>query len=149
MEFQIQSGRIFAEEKSGKLIAEITFPETESGVCTINHTFVDESLRGQGIAGQLMQMSLRQIVQQGKKVSAICPYAQHWLEKYSDKVLTVIQIFDEDYGCEGIPDGQELMCNVFLQDTDGNQILIKIPDSYITENGINEGDIVEQWFSFL
>lgn len=96
-----------------------------------------------------MQMSLRQIVQQGKKVSAICPYAQHCLEKYSDKVLTVIQIFDEDYGCEGIPDGQELMCNVFLQDTDGNQILIKIPDSYITENGINEGDIVEQWFSFL
>ena len=54
MQFQIQSDRIFAKDKSGKLLAEITFPETESGVCTINHTFVDESLRGQGIAGQLV-----------------------------------------------------------------------------------------------
>ena len=149
MQFQIQSDRIFAEDKSGKLLAEITFPETESGVCTINHTFLDESLKGQGIAGQLVQMAVRQITQQNRKVSAICSYAKHWLEQHSSKTVTVLQIFDEDYGCEGVPDGQEPMCSVLVQDTDGSQKWIKLSDSYLTENGIHEGDTIEEFFSLL
>lgn len=149
MQFQIQSDRIFAEDKSGKLLAEITFPETESGVCTINHTFVDESLRGQGIAGQFVQMAVRLITHQGRKVSAICSYAKRWLEQHSSKIVTVLQIFDEDYGCEGVPDGQEPMCSVLVQDTDGSQKWIKLSDSYLTENGIHEGDTIEEFFSLL
>ena len=52
MEFQRETGRIYAE-RDGQLIAEITFPE-EDGVAVIDHTFVDGSLRGQGVAGQLV-----------------------------------------------------------------------------------------------
>ena len=106
MQYQIQSHKIFAEDKTGKLLAEVTFPETESGVCTINHTFVDDSLRGQGIAGQLVQMAIKQIVQRGKNISATCSYAHHWLKKHSAKTVTVLQIVDEDYGCEGVPAGE-------------------------------------------
>lgn len=50
MEFQKEPGRIFALGEDGKLLAEITFPTGEDGVADINHTFVDESLRGQGVA---------------------------------------------------------------------------------------------------
>ena len=38
MEFSREPGRIFALDKTGKLLAEVTFPERE-GVVVINHTF--------------------------------------------------------------------------------------------------------------
>ena len=47
MDFQHEKGRIFALDADGKLLAEVTFP-AENGVATITHTFVDDSLRGQG-----------------------------------------------------------------------------------------------------
>ena len=46
--------RVYALDGSGRLVAEITFPETAPGVYTIDHTFVDASLRGQGVADQLV-----------------------------------------------------------------------------------------------
>ena len=49
MEFQKSEGRIFAQDENGKLLAEITFPTVAEGVADIDHTFVDESLRGQGV----------------------------------------------------------------------------------------------------
>lgn len=54
MEFRKEPGRIFSTDETGKLLAEVTFPERE-GVAVINHTFVDGSLRGQGVAGQLLR----------------------------------------------------------------------------------------------
>ena len=44
--------RIYGTDENGKVLAEITFPRTEPGVYTIEHTIVDDSLRGQGIAGR-------------------------------------------------------------------------------------------------
>ena len=54
MEFRQEPGRIFATGEDGRLLAEVTFPERE-GAAEIDHTFVDPSLRGQGVAGQLLQ----------------------------------------------------------------------------------------------
>lgn len=82
MNFKIESNRIFKEDENGKIIAEITFPETEKGVFCIDHTFVDDSLRGHGVAGQLVQLAVDKIKEQGGKVTAACSYAQHWLEKH-------------------------------------------------------------------
>ena len=53
MEFRQEPGRIWAEDQDGKLLAEILFPSRE-GKASITRTFVDDSLRGQGIAGKLM-----------------------------------------------------------------------------------------------
>ena len=50
MEFQREPGRIYAEEE-GRVIAEVTFPDRD-GAADIDHTFVDDTLRGQGVAGQ-------------------------------------------------------------------------------------------------
>ena len=52
MELTRSRERIFVQGEDGKLLAEITFPTGEDGVADINHTFVDESLRGRGVAGQ-------------------------------------------------------------------------------------------------
>lgn len=82
MNFQREQHRIFAVNENGTVIAEITFPEREKGVYVIDHTFVDESLRGQGVAKVLMEMAIAQIKEQKGKVEATCSYAQRFLEKH-------------------------------------------------------------------
>lgn len=82
MEFQKENNRIYSVNESGKVIAEVTFPEPESGVFCIDHTFVDDSLRGQGVAGKLVKMAVEEIQSRNGKVTASCSYAQHWLETH-------------------------------------------------------------------
>ena len=68
-------------DDEGKLIAEITFPETEPGVFTIDHTFVDDSLRVQGMAGTLVQLAVDEIQRREGVIAATCSYAKKWLEE--------------------------------------------------------------------
>ena len=46
----------------------------------------------------------------------------------------VIDISEEDYGCEGIPENSELMCSVLIESSDGTQKWLKIADRYLREN---------------
>ena len=55
----------------------------------------------------------------------------------------ILKIYDDDYGCEGVPEGQEPMCSVLIQDSQGNERWIKLSDKYLTENNLNEDDTVE------
>lgn len=81
MEFTKNTNRIFANDETGKLIAEITFPDISATTVDINHTFVDSSLRGQGVAGKLMLAAVDTIRAQSKKAVATCPYAVDWFAK--------------------------------------------------------------------
>ena len=83
MEYQYESGRIFARSETGDVIAEITFP-AKDGVAVIEHTFVDSSLRGQGVAGELMRRAVEQIKKDGNAIAAVCSYAVSWLEKHPE-----------------------------------------------------------------
>ena len=83
MEFIHENGRIFAQDESGNVIAEITFP-IENGVATIDHTFVDSSLRGQGVAGKLMAAAVEDIRKAGVKAYPTCSYAVKWLSEHSE-----------------------------------------------------------------
>ncbi|MDE7440991.1 MAG: N-acetyltransferase [Muribaculaceae bacterium] len=83
MEFVVEKDRIYAEDSDGKLLAEVTFP-TKGSVSTIDHTFVDDSLRGQGIAGKLVKMATDTILAEGNKIAATCPYAVSWFEKHPE-----------------------------------------------------------------
>ena len=82
MKFIVEKNRVYYEE-NGKILAEITFIGDED-VLTINHTFVDDSLRGQGIASQLVQEAVNEIKRQNKQVQASCSYAIKWLEKHPE-----------------------------------------------------------------
>ena len=66
MNFSQEPGRIFAQDENGKLLAEVTFPDRGDAV-VINHTFVDPSLRGQGVAGQLLQAVADLLRAQGRR----------------------------------------------------------------------------------
>lgn len=89
MEFIYEKERIYGNDEDGKMICEITFPEVEEGLYDIDHTFVDDSLRGQGIAGKLMEAAVEQIRKQGGNIRATCSYAVVWLDKNPQDDMSV------------------------------------------------------------
>ena len=84
MNFSYEQNRIFLLDENGKLIAEVTFPETSENIVDINHTFVDVSLRGQGIAAKLMKEAYHEIKKQNKKAILTCEYAIKWFAKNTE-----------------------------------------------------------------
>ena len=80
MEFITESNRIFCLEKDEQ-VGEVTFPETSAGVFDINHTFVDPSMQGKGIAAELVRRAIEEIKSRGGKLTASCSYAQKYIEK--------------------------------------------------------------------
>ena len=80
-EFIVEENRIYLE-KEGKLLAEITFEKQDENTYVIDHTFVDESLRGQGIASKLVEKAVEEIKKKNGIVKATCSYAKSWLEKH-------------------------------------------------------------------
>ena len=82
--FQYEKDRIFQLDEEGKLIAEVTFPSQDAHSALLDHTFVDASLRGQGIAGKLMQAVGNRIRSQGKKLYCTCSYATKWFDTHPE-----------------------------------------------------------------
>ena len=84
MEFIYEKSRIYAENEDGAVIAEITFPIAD-GVATIDHTFVDGSLRGQGVAGKLVKAAADAVRACGLKIVPTCGYAVKWFGDHPDQ----------------------------------------------------------------
>lgn len=84
MTFSQDPGRIFARDENGTLLAEVTFPQ-QDGVAVINHTFVDDSLRGQGVAGQLLQAVADTLRRESRKARPTCSYAVHWFDTHPEE----------------------------------------------------------------
>lgn len=83
MVFQHERERIYAQDDIGNLIAEVTFPISGS-TATISHTFVDDSLRGQGVANLLLVEAVAQIRTGSLKVIPACSYAAKWFAEHPD-----------------------------------------------------------------
>lgn len=81
MEFIKEDNRIYVINSNNAVVAEITFEEIENGIYNIDHTFVDESLRGQKIAQKLVEMAIDEIKSKNATVQATCSYAKHYIEK--------------------------------------------------------------------
>lgn len=79
-----EKNRIYVNNEEGKLIAEVTFPDVDENTVNINHTFVDNSLRGQGIASQLLEAAVAKVQKENKLVVPTCPYAVNWFEKHKE-----------------------------------------------------------------
>ena len=50
-------------------------------------------------------------------------------------------IFDGNYGCEGRLPGQAPKVSVTLADEDGNERYVSVEDAWLTERGLDVGDI--------
>ena len=84
MEFKYGDERVWLEDKDGKTVAEVDFPMQPDGTYTITHTFVDDSLRGGGVAGKIVQAAAEYIRRTGRKASVTCSYAETWAKRHKE-----------------------------------------------------------------
>ncbi len=76
MEFTKEPGRLF-HETDGELDAEILFPAINDGqTWSIDHTYVNPSLRGQGIAGQMLAEVVAMAEEAGVTLRPVYSYAR-------------------------------------------------------------------------
>lgn len=86
MEFFEEKERICVRDESGTVVAEVVFSdEGEDSVC-ITRTYVEEGLRGQGIAAKLMEAAVNSARRRGKKIISQCSYAAAWLAKHPQDI---------------------------------------------------------------
>lgn len=83
MDYITEDNKIYVCD-DGKEIAVVTFPNINENTVEINHTFVDESLRGKGVAAKLLILACEKIRLQGYKAVPTCSYAVAFFEKYPE-----------------------------------------------------------------
>lgn len=81
--YRIEEEKITLLEE-GKVLAEIDFPKVLPNVYAITHTFVDESLRGQGIANELIGLLLRKARKDDFLLDPVCSFALNYFEKHPE-----------------------------------------------------------------
>lgn len=91
MNFQYENERIYAVDND-VLLAEINFPHRDANRVNITHVFVDQSLRGKGVASHLMELAYSFLKGKGLKIIAKCPYAIEWFKKHPDYQDIVINV---------------------------------------------------------
>jgi len=84
MKFKYEANRIALQDKAGKEVGEITFPSIDTNTVEINHTFVDPSLRGQGLAAKLVEAAVEKLRNEGKKAVPTCSYVKARFEENSE-----------------------------------------------------------------
>ncbi len=92
MEFIYEDNRIYAKREDSLLLAEVTFPARDESRVNVDHVYVDQSLRGEGLASKLMLLAYNYIKEKNLKIIAKCPYAIAWFkrnEEFQDIVINV------------------------------------------------------------
>lgn len=72
---------LFFIEEEGKMLAQITWVKETENHIILDHTFVDDSLRGQGIARQLFDKVIELAREREIKIQPVCSYAQKMFEQ--------------------------------------------------------------------
>lgn len=72
-------------EADGNTLAEMTFSKAGNRLLIIDHTEVDESLKGKGVGKKLLLKIVEMVRERGIKVLPLCPFAKSVIQK--DKSL--------------------------------------------------------------
>jgi uncharacterized protein len=92
MDWKFENDRVYSVDEKGDLMAEANFISKENGEVDIHHTYVNPILRGQGVAGKMMQVVAEYLREKGLKASATCSYANSWLRKNSELYSDIISM---------------------------------------------------------
>ncbi|MEC5424207.1 GNAT family N-acetyltransferase [Virgibacillus sp. C22-A2] len=76
--------KFFVGEDEQNPAAEITFELSEEDHLVVDHTFVSDELRGQGMAGKLVERVVNHARDERKKIVPVCSYAKEKMEKTSE-----------------------------------------------------------------
>ena len=90
MEWQYEDGRIFSNSENNELMAETTFVFIGDNKVNIDHTYVNPVLRGQGVAGKMLEKVAEYLRENKLKATASCSYANSWLENHKKSFFDII-----------------------------------------------------------
>ena len=85
-QINFSNNTFFIGEENNEL-AKITFVPTGESKIIIDHTYVSETARGQGLGEQLVERVVQYARENNKKIIPLCPFAKLQIEKnpsYSD-----------------------------------------------------------------
>ena len=71
----------FFFERDGERVGEMTYSRRGPALVNIDHTEVDESLKGQGVGRRMLDAAVAWARSSGARISATCPYARAQFEK--------------------------------------------------------------------
>ena len=102
MDWKYKNGRIYSVDEKNELLAEATFVHIANGEVNVDHTYVNPMLRGQGIAGKMMEIVAEYFRKESLKATATCSYANTWLRKHKEAYSDIISadIEDEAVACK-------------------------------------------------
>lgn len=84
-----EKGRFFIE-LNGSKVAEMTYSYAGNSKIIIDHTEVDETLKGQGIGYKLVAASVKFLREKKLKVIPLCPFASAVFKKKATEYSDVI-----------------------------------------------------------
>ena len=71
------------------MVAQILFPKIEENLYCITHTFVDPSLRGMGVAAELVEKVIEVARLNGYQITATCSYARSYFAKNPNDIYII------------------------------------------------------------
>ena len=75
MEYILEEKRYVVLDENKQEIGEMTWSNAGENIMIIDHTFVDDAYRGQGIAEKLVALGVELAREKQKKIMPLCPYA--------------------------------------------------------------------------
>lgn len=100
MKFIHEKNRIYVEDEEGDVIVLATFPFIKENVIDVRSTFVTPSLRGKGVASELMNEIYKHAKEHNYTVVNTCPYAVAWFKRHKDKHDVLNKELQTDPQCQ-------------------------------------------------
>ena len=90
MNFEKGTNEFYKEDESGKRLAEVSYSPIGEDKVSLDHTFVDPSLRGGSIAEQLVDRVVEEMRTENKKIVPVCSYAVALFKSKPDKYKDIL-----------------------------------------------------------
>lgn len=75
----------------GEQLAEMTYSLTDDDILIIDHTEVDDALRGQNIGMQLVEKAVEYARSSNRKIIPLCPFAKSVFDRKKDLYSDVLR----------------------------------------------------------
>ncbi|MBD8006924.1 GNAT family N-acetyltransferase [Bacillus norwichensis] len=83
---EIKTGKntFFVGENQEQALAEIHFVPTGAEKIIVDHTYVSDDLRGQGVGEALVEHIVAFARKEGKKIIPLCPFAKSQIDQHKE-----------------------------------------------------------------
>ena len=91
LRYENEANEIVAYDENGVKRACLQFPALDDQTVDLEHTDVEEPLRGQGVGAELLEKFVVRMRDEKKKAVLSCPYAANWFEQHPENTDLVAE----------------------------------------------------------